>query len=166
MRKKNELQDGIGYLDILKETINRLHKKWDHLHGPGSVKACCLYVLKIIRDPYLYTHPKSTGSHSEFFEWYWQCPDMTLDVLSKMRKDWENQSDINKVKTFIMLNYELMLKSGRYEAAAYEGVEQKLLCIEEATDGEISQAIDQYWKKEGETDDVKKTQSKGKEGSS
>jgi hypothetical protein len=133
MRPKNKLRDAIDYSEVFREPINRLHKKWDAKHGSEVVEGCCMYSLRILIHPDVYVHPhygSLNQNHRMFVEWYWKFPDMFLDVLTTLRREWFNPSAIFKAQDFILGHRYLTTDKG------------ELLPIENATDGEISQVMD------------------------
>ncbi len=137
MRPKKKLRDAIDYSEVFRESINRLHKKWDAKYDFENVEDCCSYFLRVIIYPEIL-------NHRQFVHWYCWAPDMFLDVLATLRREWFNPSDIFQAQQFISGHRVLTTDKGEF------------LDIENATDGEISSAMDSYLQKKISLATVKK----------
>jgi hypothetical protein len=146
VRIKKPLREGIDYDAIFREPINKLHRKFDGKKGADTVAACCDFAIKILRDPFTYTSPACAGrsGHEEFASWYWLHADLFLETLTTIRHHWFNASDTFKVQIFLTLHGVITTQKGEF------------LDTENATDKEISFALDNYWEKKISLSTVKK----------
>ena len=156
MRIKNPFRDEIDYDAIFREPTNKLHRKFDKKDGADIVAACCAFAIRVSRDRFTYTSPGCAGrsGHEQFASWYWFHPDLFLETMTTIRHHWYNASDTFKVQIFLTLHGIITTDKGRF------------LETEQATDKEISFALDNYWEKKISLATVKKARqlmaSKGK----
>ena len=146
MRIKKHLREAIDYDAIFREPINKLHRKFDGKHGADTVAACCDFAIKVLRDPFTYTSPACAGrsGHEEFASWYWAYADLFLETMTTIRHHWFNATDTFKVQIFLTLHSIITTANGQF------------LYTKNATDGEISSALDNYWEKKISLSTVKK----------
>jgi hypothetical protein len=146
VRIKKPFRKDIDYDAIFREPINKLHRKFDGKHGADTVAACCNFAIKVLRDPFTYTSPACAGrsGHEEFATWYWMHPDLFLETMKTIRHHWFNATDTFKVQIFLTLHSFITTPKGEF------------LYTENATDKDISSALDNYWEKKISLSTVKK----------
>ncbi len=161
------MRDGFDYPLIFAEQINQLHKRWDDKvviegkkadkeAGSEVVSACFKYALRVICNPFATVgHDGLYAGHKEFAGWYWLHPDLFLDTFQVIRGAWyHHPTDTFRAQIFLSLHNYIATCRG------------SLTPIEDATDGEISALMDQYWEKKISLSTVKKARqimSKGKQ---
>jgi hypothetical protein len=148
MRPKKQLRE-LDYNVLFRESINRLHKKWDakinmqlgqaghSAAGFEVVDDCCCYVLRTLINPTDYIHPHyGQFNHRMLVEWFSSNTDLFLDVMVTLRRQWNNPSNTWQVQEFILSH--------------------PLVTIENRTDGDICRDAEEYWKKKFSLATVKK----------